>query len=196
MKKVATHKIEIAEVVVVEGKDDTRRLKEFFKVDTIETIGSAIDQATLEVISHAQKTRGVIVLTDPDHAGERIRKIIMQQVPDCKHAFITKAQGKGKKPSASLGVEHASFEALKQAFEQVSQTKVMDNFQPISQETLMELGLIAGPKAKLLRQLIGERLAIGYTNGKQLAKRLAMFAISEEMLRSTLKKVEEESERS
>ncbi|HJF19081.1 MAG TPA: ribonuclease M5 [Enterococcus columbae] len=188
--------MEIAEVVVVEGKDDTRRLKEFFKVDTIETIGSAIDQATLEVISHAQKTRGVIVLTDPDHAGERIRKIIMQQVPDCKHAFITKEQGKGKKPSASLGVEHASFEALKQAFEQVSQTKVIDNFQPISQEVLIELGLIAGPKAKLLRQLIGERLAIGYTNGKQLAKRLAMFAISEEMLRSTLKKVEEESERS
>ncbi|EOT40511.1 ribonuclease M5 [Enterococcus columbae] len=188
-------KIKINEVVVVEGRDDTRRLKEFFEVDTIETIGSAINQETLSLIAHAQKQRGVIVLTDPDHAGERIRQIIMQQVPDCKHAFITKEQGKGKKRFASLGVEHASKEALIQAFHQVSQPKKQADFVPISQETLMALGLIAGPKAKGLRQAIGERLAIGYTNGKQLAKRLAMFEISEATLRSTLKKVEEESER-
>ena len=188
-------KIKINEVVVVEGRDDTRRLKEFFEVDTIETIGSAINQETLRLIAHAQKQRGVIVLTDPDHAGERIRQIIMQQVPDCKHAFITKEQGKGKKRFASLGVEHASKEALIQAFNQVSQPKKQADFVPISQETLMALGLIAGPKAKGLRQAIGEHLAIGYTNGKQLAKRLAMFEISEATLRSTLKKVEDERER-
>ena len=33
-----TEKIKIQEVVVVEGKDDTRRLSEFFEVDTIETV--------------------------------------------------------------------------------------------------------------------------------------------------------------
>ena len=34
--------------------------------------------------------RGVIVLTDPDFPGEKIRKIITEHVPDCKHAFIDK----------------------------------------------------------------------------------------------------------
>ena len=33
----------IEEIIVVEGKDDTRRLQEVLDVDTIETIGSAIN---------------------------------------------------------------------------------------------------------------------------------------------------------
>ena len=65
----------------------------------------------------------------------------------------------------------------------------------ITKETLLELGLLGGQKAKFLRQQIGERLSIGYTNGKQLAKRLAMFAIDEQTLRETIKKVEEECEK-
>lgn len=65
----------------------------------------------------------------------------------------------------------------------------------ISQEVLLELGLLGGSRAKFLRQQIGERLNIGYTNGKQLAKRLAMFAIDEATLRQTIKKVEEECEK-
>ena len=31
-----------------------------------------------------QELRGVIVFTDPDYNGERIRKIIMQEVPQAK----------------------------------------------------------------------------------------------------------------
>ena len=88
-----TEKIKIQEEVVVEGKDDTRRLREFFEVDTIETVGSAISEQTLAQIKKMQELRGVIVLTDPDFSGEQIRKKIMQVVPDCKHAFITKDQG-------------------------------------------------------------------------------------------------------
>ena len=75
----------IEEIIVVEGKDDTRRLQEVFDVDTIETIGSAIDETILSQIEHAQETRGVIVFTDPDFSGEKIRKIIMEAVgcPTC-----------------------------------------------------------------------------------------------------------------
>lgn len=82
-----TNKPKIEEIIVVEGKDDTRRLQEVFDVDTIETIGSAIDDTILDQIEHAQETRGVIVFTDPDFSGEKIRKIIMEVVPDAKHAF-------------------------------------------------------------------------------------------------------------
>ena len=56
-------------------------------MDTYETRGSAIDQDDLERIATLQELRGVIVFTDPDYNGERIRKIIMQEVPQAKHAF-------------------------------------------------------------------------------------------------------------
>ena len=47
-------KLKIQEIVVVEGKDDTRRLQEVVDVDTIETIGSAINDEILMQIEHAQ----------------------------------------------------------------------------------------------------------------------------------------------
>ena len=76
-----TEKRKIPEVIVVEGKDDTANLRRFYEVDTYETRGSAIDQDDLERIATLQELRGVIVFTDPDYNGERIRKIIMQEVP-------------------------------------------------------------------------------------------------------------------
>ncbi len=69
----------IQEVIVVEGRDDTKRLREVFPdVDTIETRGSAINDEIVEKIALAQEKRGVIVFTDPDFHGEKIRKIISQ----------------------------------------------------------------------------------------------------------------------
>lgn len=56
--------MKINEFIVVEGRDDTERVKTAVECDTIETNGSAINQDTLNVIRHAQETRGVIVLTD------------------------------------------------------------------------------------------------------------------------------------
>ena len=58
-----------------------------WEVDTYETRGSAIDQDDLERIATLQELRGSLSLTDPDYNGERICKIIMQEVPQAKHAF-------------------------------------------------------------------------------------------------------------
>ena len=82
--------MKIKEIIVVEGKDDTRAIQRAVDADTIETNGSAVSMETIEKIQLAQKVRGVIVLTDPDFPGEKIRKIIAEHVPDCKHAFIDK----------------------------------------------------------------------------------------------------------
>lgn len=82
-----TEKINIQEVLVVEGKDDTANLRRFYNVDTYETRGSAITEEDLERINRLNDLRGVIVLTDPDYNGERIRKLIMAAVPTARHAF-------------------------------------------------------------------------------------------------------------
>ncbi|WP_207871493.1 ribonuclease M5 [Enterococcus sp. DIV2402] len=183
-------KLAIEEIIVVEGKDDTRRIQEVVEADTIETIGSAINEDILEQIAHAQETRGVIIFTDPDFSGEKIRKTIMEVVPDAKHAFLPRSQAKGKRKGASLGVEHASNEAILEALRKVV-TPVTNQELGIPRQALLDYGLIAGQQAKERREKLGDELRIGYTNGKQLAKRLAMFRITEEELAEAMKKVEE-----
>lgn len=181
-------KEKIKEVIVVEGKDDTKRLKQVFEVDTIETGGDALNEGTLQTIAHALKKRGVIIFTDPDHSGEKIRRTLMAQFPNAKHAFITKKQGEPMK-KGSLGVEHASDEALKEALANVM-TVACATDTAIPQKTLMHYGLIIGKEAKQRRAQLGEKLHIGYANGKQLAKRLAMFQITEEQLKQAMDEID------
>jgi ribonuclease M5 len=188
----------IEEIIVVEGKDDTKRLKEIYDVDTIETIGSAINDEILERIEHAEEVRGVIVFTDPDYSGEKIRRTIMEHIPTAKHAFLKREDARpgSHAKGRSLGVEHASPEAIKEALEKVVtsvERKDSDTFDEKElHQKLLQFGLINGSGAKIRREKLGEELRIGYTNGKQLAKRLQMFQITPVELEDAMKKVEEE----
>ena len=177
---VLTEKIKIQEVIVVEGKDDTANLKRFYEVDTYETRGSAIDEDDLERIERLHDLRGVIVFTDPDYNGERIRKIIMQAIPTVKHAFLQRdeATPKSKTKGRSLGVEHASFEDLEKALSSVRGYYDDDNQFDITKSDLMRLGLLMGCESRKRREYLGEHLRIGYCNGKQLLKRLELFGIN------------------
>lgn len=180
----------IQEVIVVEGKDDTKRIKASVDADTIETRGSALSDETLAHIERLNDTRGVIVLCDPDFSGEKIRKQITQAIPSVKQAFITKAAAKPHHSHGSLGVEHASPQAIREALANVY-TPAANPTQLISQKTLLDYHLISGKDAKARRALLGEILKIGYVNGKQLSKRLALFEIDEATLADAMKQVAE-----
>jgi ribonuclease M5 len=184
-----TEKIKIQEVIVVEGKDDTANLRRFYDVDTYETRGSAINDDDLERIEKLNDLRGVIVFTDPDYNGERIRKIIMNAIPNVKHAFLNRdeAAPKSKSKGRSLGVEHASFEDLQKALSGVLGNFDDDNQFDITRADLMRFGLLMGTDSRRRREYLGEKLRIGYSNGKQLLKRLELFGI-------TLAEVEEAME--
>lgn len=80
-------KEKISQVIVVEGRDDTANLKQYFDVETYETRGSAICQEDIQRIKHLHNLHGVIVFTDPDVNGERIRRMIMTEIPSVQHAF-------------------------------------------------------------------------------------------------------------
>lgn len=183
-------KMKIQEVIVVEGKDDTKRINLAVNADTLETRGSAISDETLDQIAILQDKRGVIVFTDPDYSGEKIRKIIQEAVPGVKHAFLNR---KAATPShqGSLGVEHASIEAIQAALKNLY-TEVPNAPALISRETLMNAGLINGTDAKKKRELLGEILNIGYTNGKQLYKRLRLFEITPADFEDAMKKVNQQ----
>lgn len=168
--------MKVKEIIVVEGKDDTTAIKRALNADTIETNGSAINQETLEKIKLAQKTRGVIVLTDPDFPGQKIRNTIKEHVPGCKHAFIEKAEALHKH-GKGVGVEHADPEIIRQALRH-AHTMNEEIVEEITQEDLITAGLIGGEGARERREKLGRLLKIGFTNGKQLHKRLMMFQIS------------------
>lgn len=173
-------KIIIQEVVVVEGKDDTANLKRFYEVDTYETRGSAITDDDLERIEKIHDLRGVIVLTDPDYNGERIRRIITTAIPTVKQAFLNRdeAAPRSKTKGRSLGVEHASFDDLEKALKGVrGNFEDEDNFD-ITQADLIRLGLVMGSDSRQRREYLGQQLRIGYSNGKQLLKRLRLFGVS------------------
>lgn len=178
----------IKEVIVVEGKADRNKILQAVKADTIETNGSAISKETLKQIKHAQEKRGVIIFTDPDFQGERIRHIIDQAIPGCKHAFLTKEQAKSSKKGKSLGIEHARVGTIQQALKQVYE--LQESPSPIFKKSdLVRLGLLAGSQARRRRHRLGEILHIGHTNGKQLLHRLTMFKITEEEFEEAIKQV-------
>jgi ribonuclease M5 len=176
----------IKEIIVVEGKDDTTAIRRAVTADTIETGGSAIGADVLKRIALAQVRRGVIIFTDPDHAGERIRKIIAAKIPGCKHAFITQEQAHYK---GDIGVENASIEAIREALTNVK-SEYTQAVSELSTQDLMEAGLIVHPEAAFRRLEVGKILGIGYCNGKQFYKRCAMFQISREELEAAVDQID------
>ncbi|MBS4210792.1 ribonuclease M5 [Bacillus sp. FJAT-50079] len=185
--------MKIKEIIVVEGKDDTRAIQRAINADTIETNGSAVSKETIEKIRLAQAVRGVIVFTDPDYPGEKIRKLIAEHVPECKHAFIEKKYALPKH-GRGIGVEHAPPQAIIEALRDAQQIEE-DVEEQITKDDLMAAGLIGGPLAKSRRERLGELLKIGYTNGKQLHKRLMMFQISQASFVEALQCVLQEEQR-
>lgn len=175
----------IKEIIVVEGKDDTASIRRAVQADTIETGGSALGEAVLRRIERAQATRGVIIFTDPDHAGERLRKLISARVPGCKHAFITQDEARRKD---DIGVENATPEVIRQALSQVKSDYGVSESE-ITWEDLMEAGLVLHPQAAARRLAVGNRLGIGYANGKQFYKRCSMFRITREEFGNALRAV-------
>lgn len=186
--------MKIKEIIVVEGRDDTVTIRRAVQADTIETNGSAVNDETIEKIKLAQQTRGVIIFTDPDYPGQRIRNIVSEQVPGCKHAFLSKEQAKGKN-GKGIGVEHASIEDIRQALQDVKQEwQGID--EQITQEDLIVARLIGDSEAKSRRERIGKSLKIGYANGKQLHKRLKMFQISKDEFIKAVQKINQEEQKS
>lgn len=180
----------IKEVIVVEGKNDTNIIKKYLKCDTIETNGSALSEQVLSQIKLAKERRGVIIFTDPDYVGEKIRKTIDRTVPGCKHAFLTKKDAVDLRKK-KVGVEHATRENIIEAIQQARPTMSdCERSLEITREDLFQAGLLAGEGSKNKREQIGEYLNIGFTNGKQLLKRLQQFHIKKDEFEAALRFIE------
>lgn len=175
----------IQEVIVVEGHHDTQAIYRAVGADTIETGGSALPEHVLVAIERAQKRRGVIVFTDPDAEGERIRRLIAERVPGVKHAFLPREKAKGK---GKIGVEHADDEAIRQALQAVRTTGGTAQSE-ITWKDYLAYGLAGRSDSASLRRAVADALQIGYANGKQFFKRLRVLQIDQKELETALDRV-------
>ncbi len=163
-------------VFVVEGKNDTFRLKTIFREPlVIETNGSAIDPESLALLKRLDQTHDIILFLDPDHAGERIRRLVGKSLHHVYHAFIPSEDAKSKN-GKKVGIEHASKEVILEALKHIQMVH-HTSYSDVTRSFLHEVGLIGQEGSKTLRERICERLNIGQPNGKTLYKRLHMFSI-------------------
>ncbi|MDC7240557.1 MAG: toprim domain-containing protein, partial [Spirochaetales bacterium] len=83
--------LKIKELIVVEGVDDVDAVKKAVDAEVLPVHGFAVrSKKTLDKIRFAAERVGVIVLTDPDHAGQNIWDTIEKAVPNVMHAYISR----------------------------------------------------------------------------------------------------------
>ena len=162
--------IKIDEAIIVEGKYDKIKLSSIVDAVIIITNGFGIfkDTEKLELIRYYAKKTGIIILTDSDAAGRRIRGYIKGTVGGGKitNVYIPDVFGKEKrkvKPSAEgkLGVEGIDVQTLLAAFEKSGITASKSGKRSdITKLTLYELGLSGGENSRELRERLQLHLGL------------------------------------
>ncbi|MEG1629850.1 MAG: ribonuclease M5 [Erysipelotrichaceae bacterium] len=177
--------MKLKEIIVVEGKHDSDTLKKYLDCDTIETNGTHLGKEILSLIAQAQKMRGVIIFTDPDAPGEKIRSLINQNIKGCKNAFVDKAKAKTSK---KVGIEHASKEVILSSLEHLM-TYSDEIKETLSYEDFIDFNFMGKENSTLLREKLGRRLFIGKPNAKTLFKRLNMLQLNKKDIETLLEEL-------
>lgn len=176
----------IQETIIVEGRDDLINLRRCVQADILITSGFGLNQRIFQKIEQAYKRQGIIIFTDPDVVGERIRKRLMERFPKAKHAFIAREDAlKG----TNVGVENATCQAIVAALEKV-RTLALVQGDFVSGDLIL-YGLSGSAGALSRRDRVGAILGIGYGNSKQFLFRLNHFGVKREELEQALEKLDE-----
>lgn len=175
----------IKEVIVVEGRDDIRAVKRALECELIATGGFGFPKGVMERIKTAQAKRGVIIFTDPDFAGEKIRKKIAEEVPGCKHAFLPREEAT---KDGNIGIENASPESILMALDRV-RTESTEKRSEFTNADLLANDLIGYDNSSYKRDELGKILGIGYGNSKQFLNRLNNYGVTREEFENALAEI-------
>lgn len=173
------------DVIVVEGLHDEIKIKSVYPdAFCVITNGSEISDETLRFIKKLSENHNIIIFTDPDSPGERIRNEVLKVVPNAKNAFIHKKDAiSGNKKK--VGVEHATKEMIRMSLESVYNSKnVISN--NITNNDLFEIGLNGYDNSAIYREKISDILNIGKPNSKSFLKRVNQIGLSLDELKELL----------
>lgn len=172
----------IRELIVVEGAHDRDRVQKAVRADVIVTGGSRMARSALGVLERAYRVRGLIIFTDPDAAGEQIRRRLRERFPLASHAFLPRADAWH---DGDIGVENASPDAIRTALSRVRAVRELRT--PVfTWDEIVGAGLTGTSDAARRRAELGARLGIGYANAKTFWHRLNELDVTREEYRAAL----------
>jgi len=173
----------LKEVLIVEGKADVIAVKRAVEADCIITGGFHITRRTLENISAAYNRRGIIILTDPDSAGENIRRFLSKKFPDAKHAYIPRDEATA---NDDIGIEQAKPESIRKALSKVRMINPREEF---TTAEMVKFKLAGCSDSSKFRDKVGAALGIGYGNVKTFVRRLNNYGVTRAEFMEALKNV-------
>jgi ribonuclease M5 len=162
--------LKISQAIIVEGKYDKIKLSSIVDAVIIQTNGFGIfkDKEKLALIKFYAETTGIIILTDSDSAGFKIRNHIKGAVKSgsITNVYIPDVMGKEKrkeKPSAEgkLGVEGIDKQLILNAFKKAGiSADESPEREKLTKLDLYELGLSGGKNSAALRKKLLEYLGL------------------------------------
>ncbi len=165
--------IHLREAVIVEGKYDKIKLKNFIDAEIITTDGFAIfkNKQKTDMIRRIAEARGIIILTDSDSAGFVIRGHLTGVINPkyITNVFVPEIKGKEKRKTEAsaqglLGVEGLSeqviTEALRKAGINLDGNALVEKQDKITHTDLFNLGLSGGADSKQKRKQLTDRLQL------------------------------------
>lgn len=164
----------VKETIVVEGVYDKIKLSRFIDAVIIVTNGFRVfsDEQILNSIKNMAEKTGIVILTDSDSAGFKIRNYIKQSLPKewVKHAYVPDVHGKEKRKKEPgreglIGVEGIKddiiLDALIEAGCSVDGTvKVIKNSREITKADLYKAGFSGGEGSAQRRGALAAMLGI------------------------------------
>ena len=157
--------------VIVEGKYDKIKLSSIIDAVIIPTNGFGVfrDKEKMSLIRYYASNTGIIIMTDSDTAGFKIRNHIKGSVGNAKvvNVYIPDIYGKERRKTeyskeGKLGVEGVPdkiiIESLKKAG--ISFTDKTEPSQPITKLDLFEDGLSGGKESSEMRRLLLKPLGL------------------------------------
>ena len=193
-KTTGSGKIRTGMAVIVEGKDDVDAVSRATNDLIIPTHGFGIRETTWEVMEKAYREIGVIILTDPDHAGEAIRRRLTERFPDAVQCYMAREEAE---KADDIGIENARPEDIRAALLKAvelhgsadsSKKSGGAEYREVTMRDLTELGLAGATGASELRNAVCRELGIGYCNARMLLTRLKGFRIGLDKLAETAEK--------
>ncbi len=193
--------LHIKETIVVEGKFDREQLKKVTDAPVICTGGFSLytGKSIINSIRAMAKKTGVIVLTDSDSAGFRIRNYIKQCVGDkgtVKHAYIPAIEGKERRKQIGgkeglLGVEGMNEELLTEILKSVTEEYIpKEQGRKITKAMLYQDGLSGGCESAEKRKKLARILGLPIRISANAMLEVLNSAIGYEDYKSALAKIE------
>ena len=164
--------IKINEAVIVEGKYDKIKLSNILDTVIIETDGFAIfkDKEKQKLIRFLAEKRGIVILTDSDSAGFKIRSFIknITKSENVKNVYIPDVYGKEKRKTEAskegkIGVEGMKTQILIDALHKsgvICDENNKTEGKEITHTDFFEDGISGGENSSAIRKAFAKQLGL------------------------------------